>query len=72
MVPLKVAKIAAFLFYRYKFLSSISESREVRRITKTGMPKPTALIGVVRARCLGWGTASDIEKRLTACVDKSI
>lgn len=40
-------------------------------ITKIGMPKPTALIGLAEHDVL-MGTASDIEKRLTACVDKSI
>jgi len=39
--------------------------------TKIGMPKPTALIGLVNNDTL-MGIASDIEKRLAACIDKSI
>lgn len=39
--------------------------------TKIGMPKPTALIGLVENEAL-MNIASDIETRLTACVDKSI
>ncbi|MBJ9989479.1 MULTISPECIES: DUF302 domain-containing protein [Paenibacillus] len=39
--------------------------------TKIGMPKPTALIGLAENDAL-MSIASDIEKRLTACVDKSI
>lgn len=39
--------------------------------TRIGMPKPTALIGLVENEAL-MNIASDIEKRLTACVDKSV
>ncbi|GMK41452.1 hypothetical protein PCCS19_45080 [Paenibacillus sp. CCS19] len=39
--------------------------------TRIGMPKPTALIGLVENKAL-ISIASDIEKRLTACVDKSV
>ncbi|MBD3919036.1 DUF302 domain-containing protein [Paenibacillus sp. PR3] len=39
--------------------------------TKIGMPKPTALIGLVENEAL-MNIASDIEKRLIACVDKSV
>lgn len=39
--------------------------------TKIGMPKPTALIGLVENEAL-IRIASDIERRLTACVDKSV
>lgn len=39
--------------------------------TKIGMPRPTALIGLVENDEL-MTIASDIEKRLTACVDKSV
>lgn len=35
------------------------------------MPKPTALIGLVENEAL-ISIASDIDKRLTACVDKSV
>ena len=38
--------------------------------TKIGMPKPTALVGLVENDELT-GIAADIEKRLAACVDKS-
>jgi uncharacterized protein (DUF302 family) len=40
-------------------------------MTKIGMPKPTALIGLVKNDDL-MNIAFDIEKRLTACVDKSV
>ncbi|WP_308633858.1 DUF302 domain-containing protein [Paenibacillus silvisoli] len=39
--------------------------------TKIGMPRPTGLIGLVENDAL-MSIASDIEKRLIACVDKSI
>ncbi|WNQ14050.1 DUF302 domain-containing protein [Paenibacillus aurantius] len=39
--------------------------------TKIGMPKPSALIGLVENDTL-MSIARDIEERLTACVDKSI
>ncbi|WP_438432720.1 DUF302 domain-containing protein [Gorillibacterium sp. sgz500922] len=39
--------------------------------TKIGMPKPTALIGFVENDEL-MSIAADIEKRLTACIDKSV
>jgi len=39
--------------------------------TKIGMPKPTALIGLVENDEL-MSIAADIEKRLIACVDKSV
>lgn len=39
--------------------------------TKIGMPKPTALIGMVGGEALQ-SIAEDIERRLISCVDKSI
>ncbi|MBB6734441.1 DUF302 domain-containing protein [Cohnella zeiphila] len=39
--------------------------------TKIGMPKPTSLIGLAEDGSLT-SIASDIERRLSACVDKSI
>ncbi|REE66749.1 uncharacterized protein (DUF302 family) [Paenibacillus taihuensis] len=42
-----------------------------RGVTKIGMPKPSALIELVENEVLKV-IAADIEKRLTACVDKSI
>lgn len=39
--------------------------------TKMGMPKPTALIGMVDSGSMQ-DIASDVEKRLISCIDKSI
>jgi len=38
--------------------------------TKIGLPKPTSLIGLIANEKL-MSIASDIEKRLISCVDKS-
>lgn len=40
--------------------------------TKIGMPKPTALIGMVDRGCSLQGIAEDVEKRLISCIDKSV
>lgn len=40
------------------------------KTTKIGLPKPTALIGLVENEAL-MGIAEDIEKRLIAVIDKS-
>ncbi len=39
--------------------------------TKIGLPKPTALIGMVDSGALQ-GIAEDVEKRLVSCVDKTV
>ncbi|MCZ8513691.1 DUF302 domain-containing protein [Paenibacillus filicis] len=39
--------------------------------TKIGLPKPTALIGMVDSGSLQ-GIAADVEQRLISCIDKSI
>jgi uncharacterized protein (DUF302 family) len=40
-------------------------------ITKIGLPKPTALIGMIGGEALK-SIAEDVEKRLIACIDKSV
>lgn len=39
--------------------------------TKIGLPKPTALIGMVDSGALQ-GIAEDVEKRLVSCIDKTV
>ncbi|MRG85738.1 DUF302 domain-containing protein [Salinibacillus xinjiangensis] len=48
----------------------VYEDRETKN-TKIGLPKPTALIEMVNDESLK-EFAADIEKRLIACIDKSI
>ncbi|MBB6284532.1 MULTISPECIES: DUF302 domain-containing protein [Geobacillus] len=42
---------------------------EENGVTKIGMPKPTMLVGMVSEPALEQ-VAADIEKRLTACIDR--
>lgn len=44
---------------------------ENRGHTKIGMPKPTALIGMMESGSLQ-GIAEDVEKRLVTCIQKSV